>query len=58
MLRLFGMKDCKPNNTSFDVNCKLVKLMNEENAIEAQSMEEMSYKQVVGSLMYVMIGIG
>ena len=55
VLKRFGMEDCKPIATLFDVNSKPVKLTEEEYAEEAQSMSEAPQKQAVGSLMYAMI---
>ena len=56
VLKRFAMDDCKAIGTPLDVNSKLLKLMDEEYATEAQSMVEVPYKQAVGSLMYAMIG--
>lgn len=55
VLKRFGMEDCKPVGTPLDVNSRLVKLTDEEYALEAQSMVDVPYKQAVGSLMYAMI---
>lgn len=55
VLKRYGMEDCKPIATPLDMNSKLVKLTEEENAAEAQSMSEAPYEQAVGSLMYAMI---
>jgi transposase InsO family protein len=55
VLKRFGMEDCKPVATPLDANSKLVKLSEEEYAMEAKSMAEVPYKQAVGSLMYAMI---
>ena len=55
VLKWFGIEDCKVVGTPLDVNSKLVKLTEEEYALEAQSMTKVPYKQVVGSLMYAMI---
>jgi hypothetical protein len=55
VLKRFGMEDCKAVGTPLDVNSKLVKLTDEEYALEAQSMVDVPYKQAVGSLMYAMI---
>ena len=49
------MEDCKAVGTPLDVNSKLVKLTEEQYALEAQSMTEVPYKQVLGSLVYAMI---
>ena len=55
VLKPFGMEDCKAVGTPLDMNSKLVKLSEEEYALESQSMTEIPYKQAVGSLMYAMI---
>ena len=55
VLKQFGMEDCKAVGTPLDMNSKLVKLSEEEYALESQSMIEIPYKQAVGSLMYAMI---
>ena len=55
VLKRFGMEDCKAVGTPLDVNCKLVKLTQEENVQEEESIREVPYKQAVGSLMYTMI---
>ena len=49
------MEDCKAVRTPLDVNSKLLKLTEEEYTLEAQSMTEVPYKQIVGLLIYVMI---
>ena len=51
------MTNCKVVGTPLDVNLKLVKLTKEEYTLKSQSMTEVPYKQVVGSLMYAMIAI-
>ena len=55
VLKKFGMEDCNLVGIPLDVNFKFVKLTEEENTLEAQSMIELPYKQAVGSLMYDMI---
>ena len=57
VLKRFGMEDCKAIGTPLDVNSKLLKLLEEEYALKAQSMTEVLYKQAIGSLMYAMIAI-
>ena len=55
ILKKFRIEDLEPIDILIDVNCKLVKLIEEEYAFEADSIEEVQYKQVLGLLMYAMI---
>ena len=55
VLKPFGMEDCKAVGTLLYMNSKLVKLTEEEYALESQSITEIPYKQAVGSLIYAMI---
>jgi hypothetical protein len=56
VLEDFGMEDCKPIGTPLDVNCKLLKLSDEEAKACEREMQGIPYKQAVGSLMYAMVG--
>ena len=44
VLKRFGMENCKPVGTPLDVNSKLMKLTDEEYALEAQAMSNVPYK--------------
>ena len=56
VLQDFGMQDCKPIGTPLDMNCKLVKLSEDEVKKYEGEMKGIPYKQAVGSLMYAMVG--
>ena len=55
VLKRFNMEECKPVGTPFDVNSKLLKLLDEEFVNVQREMKGVPYKARVGSLMYAMV---
>lgn len=56
MLKRFNIEECKTIETLLDANLKLMILMDKEFAEVEGQMQGISYKAVVGSLMYAMVG--
>ena len=55
VLRRFGMENCKPISIPLPTDQKLVKAQGAFTEEERRSMEATPYRQVVGSLMYLMV---
>ena len=55
VLKRFNMKECKPGGTPFNVDSKLLKLLDEEFVNVQREMKGVSYKAGVESLMYAMV---
>jgi hypothetical protein len=55
VLRRFNMEDCKPITIPLSTDQKLSKKMGAFTEQERNSMEVVPYRQVVGSLMYLMV---
>jgi hypothetical protein len=57
VLMHFKMEEYKPVGTQFDVNLKLLRLLDEVFANVQGEMEDFSYKAPIGSLIHAMVGI-
>ena len=57
ILKRFNIEECKLVGTLFDVNFKLLKLLDEEFMNVQREMEGVPYKARVGSLMYAMVAM-
>ena len=55
VLKRFNMEGCKPVGTPLDVSHKMVKLSTEEFEKVRVEMQDVPYKEAVGSLMYAMV---
>ena len=56
ILDRFGMSACKSIRTPMDANQKLSKQMGVCTAGEAEDMQGVPYQQLIGSIMYLMVG--
>jgi hypothetical protein len=55
VLSRFEMTNCKPADTPMDAGCKLSLAMAPANKMEADYMQSVPYRAVIGSIMYLMV---